>query len=581
MGGLSVGVFWGLIVSAIGLAAVSLSVPLPPRDGTAAVEVAAEAAEDSAPAEVDAVAEEALAPLPAPAPEAPVEEATVGDAPAAEAEPPAEDAAPAAPAEDAAPDAEEVPAEEQDATRPATEVPLPSGSEFNRPPPEEEAVLPAPDAAPSTNAPAPLVVADVEAPTLDVAPAAQPDVSVDAPAAPVVAALGAAPEQPSANARPSVAAEPTTLSQPVASANPDVDTATAALPEPEAAPEPAPVVAPEEDVAEAAGVGEDAAPESDPAPDPTPDPAPEAIAETPQIAPSLPTISAPPAAPALGEETAGLATPVFPQTSGLPQVTPGAGEVDVPAFPQAPETEGDLAEVAVEADPDATLPAIEAFAAPFDTSEERPLLAVVLIDDPESRIELATLTRFTFPVAFAVDPLHPDAQIRAQTYREAGFEVVILGSMVPEGATPADLEVALSSALLILPEAVAVMDTPGGRIQSDRPILDATVAALGETGHGLLAFPRGLNAAEQSASRADVPAATLFRLLDDEDQRATVITRYLARAAFTASQEGAVIVAGYTRPDTVTALFSWALGGRSEAVAIAPVSAVIQRASAP
>jgi polysaccharide deacetylase 2 family uncharacterized protein YibQ len=56
-----------------------------------------------------------------------------------------------------------------------------------------------------------------------------------------------------------------------------------------------------------------------------------------------------------------------------------------------------------------------------------------------------------------------------------------------------------------------------------------------------------------------------------------VITRFLGRAEFAAAQEGAVIVAGRTRPDTVTALFSWALGDRNEGVAIAPVSAVLQR----
>ena len=91
----------------------------------------------------------------------------------------------------------------------------------------------------------------------------------------------------------------------------------------------------------------------------------------------------------------------------------------------------------------------------------------------------------------------------------------------------------------------------------------------------LLAYPRGLNAAEQTATRAAVPAATLFRELDSERERATVITRYLDRAAFAAGQEGAVIVVGHTYSDTVTALFSWALGSRSEAVAMAPVSAVL------
>jgi len=56
-----------------------------------------------------------------------------------------------------------------------------------------------------------------------------------------------------------------------------------------------------------------------------------------------------------------------------------------------------------------------------------------------------------------------------------------------------------------------------------------------------------------------------------------VITRYLDRAAFAAGQEGQVIVVGHTYSDTVTALFSWALGSRSENVALAPVSAVLTR----
>jgi hypothetical protein len=90
-------------------------------------------------------------------------------------------------------------------------------------------------------------------------------------------------------------------------------------------------------------------------------------------------------------------------------------------------------------------------------------------------------------------------------------------------------------------------------------VLEAAVGVAARAGQGFVAFPRGLNTAEQMAERADVPAATLFRLLDDEDQRATVITRFLGRAEFAAAQEGAVIVAGRTRPDTVTALFSWAL----------------------
>lgn len=526
MGGLTIGVILGAFVSAVGLAALSLSSPLPPRAGDAdVVEAALDDGDVVAPAGVEEAVEEAVV-------EPPVEEE--------------------APVEEAA----EVPASEtpEQSAAPATEIPLPSGSEFNRPPPEPEAALPTPDAAPSANAPlAPALADDVSAPTFDTATAAQPAVSAQGPAQ-IVAESGdaSAPNSPASDRAPLVAGGPQPLTQPETSATPQVRTAL--LPQVSQTPEVTPDVTAQDPAAVPLQtpvfptIGEGAEPATT-----TPD-LPEDVATDGAI--EAPT-----------QEVA--AVPAFPQPTGLPQVS-----ADVPV---EETVEAEAAEPA----PAGDLPAIEAFAAPFDPAEERPLMAVVLIDEPDSRIEQSTLTRFTFPVAFAVDPLHPDAEARAAAYREAGFEVVILGSMIADGATAADTEVALLAAETTLPEAVVVIDTPEGRIQGDRPVLDATVAALAESGHGLLAFPRGLNAAEQTASRAGVPAATVFRMLDDEDQRATVITRFLGRAAFTASQEGTVIVVGRTRPDTVTALFSWALGGRSEAVALAPLSATMLRASAP
>lgn len=154
---------------------------------------------------------------------------------------------------------------------------------------------------------------------------------------------------------------------------------------------------------------------------------------------------------------------------------------------------------------------------------------------------------------------------------------MLLGDVFTEDTTGDEVQAILARGFATLPEAVAVLDTPGEAIQGRREVLDAVVESLSETGHGLVAFPRGLPVAEQSAERAGVPAATLFRELDSESERATVVARYLDRAAFAAGQEGAVIVVGHTYADTVTALFSWALGSRSEAVALAPVSAVLTR----
>ncbi len=242
-------------------------------------------------------------------------------------------------------------------------------------------------------------------------------------------------------------------------------------------------------------------------------------------------------------------------TSRLPQVAVPAPDLAPPVAPNA------LRDNAV------------AFDAPIGTA----LMAVILIDDPTSPLDPAALAGLSFPITLAIDPLRGDAADRAAAFRAAGHEVMILGAVaIAPGAGAADVAVAIEAARTTLPQAVALMDDPEGRIQSDRPVLEAAVAALAETGHGLITFPRGLNAAQDTARRADVPAGTAFRLLDDEDQRAPVITRYLSRAAFAAAQEGTVIVVGRSRPDTVEAVFSWALGGRSEGVALAPVSAVLR-----
>jgi len=325
---------------------------------------------------------------------------------------------------------------------------------------------------------------------------------------------------------------------------------------PDAAPAPETVVADVPDVADTPDTPDETpAPESDPAPDrqaevePEPDPEPAAPRRLPQVA-------APAMAPTLAAPSSRLPQAGLPEPEPEPEAAPAPDE---PAEPTPPNALRDNA---------------EAFEAPAGS----PLMAVILIDDPEATIDVASLNGFSFPVSFAIDPMRPDAAERAAELRAAGHEVVILGAgAVPPGATPSDVEVALAVARETMPQAVALMDDPASRIQGDRPVLDATVGTLAETGHGLIAFPRGLNAAEETARRTGVPAATVFRLLDDEDQSAPVITRFLSRAAFAAAQDGTVVVVGHTRPDTVTALFSWALGGRSEGVELAPVSAVLGR----
>jgi polysaccharide deacetylase 2 family uncharacterized protein YibQ len=267
----------------------------------------------------------------------------------------------------------------------------------------------------------------------------------------------------------------------------------------------------------------------------------------------------------------------------LPQVAPPmAATPDPMAPPAAPELPppAPSIDLAPPASDTVAQGALGRNAVAFEADPARPLMSIILIDDPNGPLGADVLAQITFPMSFAIDPQRPDAELRANQLREAGFEVLILAAAaIPEGARPSDVAVSLAAAQQVMPQAVAMIDSPESRIQADRPVLEAVIAGLVDSGHGLVAFPRNLNAAEQSARRDGVPAATAFRLLDDADQSAPVITRYLDRASFAAGQEGAVIVVGKSRPDTVTAVFSWALGGRAEGVMLAPVSAVLRRLS--
>src|SRR6056297_1664967 len=554
--GVFVGVFWGLVLSALVVTVVSLSAPLPPRSDQAAgapVEPAPEPAAETASGEVVPDAEP-VEPAQTAQPETPQAVDTASDD-AADSE---AGAAPSVPAAVAALEgAQPGPSLDPQSGAALEGIPLPAGSEFNRPPPDEAPVLPGTDDALAVRSPsAPEVSVPPTPGGVDTAPAPQPDIAVaPEPSDPGVldtddvalpATGGDAPD-----ARTALQPAPLAQLEPDASAEADAQSAAPPAPEPPAPDPAAPDPAAVPDVAGAQTDDQAREPEPDaiagaPGAEAEPSEAPSDRAEAaPRAAApetALPAPARPPAVVQLvpPQESAPLALvpldelPVPGETAAVempepPRVLRPSDTDDAPTvertLPQIvsparnlPETDdgeatSDMPVARVDGDmvrpPEADAaeqPAIEAYAAPFDAAETRPLIAVILIDEPDERLDIETLTRFTFPVAFAIDPSRPDAAERAAIYRDAGFEVLMLASVIPEGATATDTEVALAAARARVPEAIALMDTPEARVQSER-----------------------------------------------------------------------VVLGGRTRPDTVTALFSWALGDRNEGVAIAPVSAVLQR----
>ncbi len=243
--------------------------------------------------------------------------------------------------------------------------------------------------------------------------------------------------------------------------------------------------------------------------------------------------------------------------------------------------EAETSEPTPEADPAATdaMPALEQFAAEFENPEQKPLMAIVLIDDGSSPVGFEALADFPYPVSFAVDTAWSGATDAAARYRAAGFEVLALTDLSPE-ATATDTEVAMQTHLTTVPEAVAVMEGTGTGLQSNREASEQLIPILSESGHGLVLFPDGLNTVQKLIAREGVPALPVFRDFDAKGQNASAVRRFLDQAAFKASRgEQGVIMVGRLRAETISALLIWGLQDRSNRIALAPVSAIL-RASA-
>ncbi len=220
----------------------------------------------------------------------------------------------------------------------------------------------------------------------------------------------------------------------------------------------------------------------------------------------------------------------------------------------------------------ADLPAIRRYAVPFENPENRPMMAIVLLPEPQG--DGAPAQTLPFPVSYAVDGSAPDARARMAAYRAAGHEVVALAPL-PEGSEPRDVEVAFESYFAAVPEAVAFLDTPRAQFQSSRRVAAQVAKALAAGGQGMITYSRGLNTGLQVAERERVPVALVFRVIDDAGRKSAAIKRFLDQAAFRAGQMSGVVLIAHDRPETRRALLEWSLGNRAGTVALAPVSAAL------
>lgn len=297
-----------------------------------------------------------------------------------------------------------------------------------------------------------------------------------------------------------------------------------------------------------------------------------------------------PVAPNAGEGRAGGATLLQMQGQDDPADSRAGPSIGTPATSlldrggaadgNAPSGDAGAPPEAAAAPADRDQPALQRHAGQFENSNGLPLMSIILTDTGQNLddgpVGLAALGSFPYPLSFAVDTSLPDAAERAARYRADGHEVLALVNLPPNLAA-SDTEVAMTALLARLPQAVAVLEGFGTGLQGSTEMSEQVSAILQETGHGVVWQPKGFDTAAQSAARAGVASDTLLGTFGDDDQSPMVIRRGLDQSAFRATQQGAAILVGPARPDTITALILWGLQDRAQRVAVAPVSAVLMQ----
>lgn len=233
------------------------------------------------------------------------------------------------------------------------------------------------------------------------------------------------------------------------------------------------------------------------------------------------------------------------------------------------------------APPIATGPAFEAFAAEYEDSGERSLLAIILVDPGDEGMDRNFLRSLSFPVTFAIPANAPRAQFIEAEYRTKGFEVLM---MVPQDASatlskttqPSALPSILEAFRRNVPGAIGFVDAPGGALHTNSRLLRALAGELSETGHALLTNKQRINTSDRVAQEAGIPFAKVLRPID-ADGTAPSVRRALERAALTASKAGGAVIIGNSTTDTIKTLYEWLLSNSSRSITVAPVSAVIKR----
>jgi polysaccharide deacetylase 2 family uncharacterized protein YibQ len=241
------------------------------------------------------------------------------------------------------------------------------------------------------------------------------------------------------------------------------------------------------------------------------------------------------------------------------------------------------------APPPETKKPLAAFARPFDRTDKRPRVALILSNETDrSAADMTAALKLPGGITLALTPYTSDLSDWAARARQAGHEILIGLPMEPLDPTvydPGPLALLASAdeaanrerldqILRLAVGYVGVMPLGGGRLLTDAEKLRPVLAEIDR--RGLLFVDVGGSARDAVAQAAgDLPRVKLDQFIEADTREA--LERRLDELEGAAKRGGAALGLVAMSPAAIEKIGAWTEGLERRGIALAPVTAMLPR----
>jgi len=228
-------------------------------------------------------------------------------------------------------------------------------------------------------------------------------------------------------------------------------------------------------------------------------------------------------------------------------------------------------------------------AVPFENSENRPLVSIVLDDMGLNQLHSDWAVSLKAPLTLSYLTYAKDLANQTQFARAKGHELIIHLPMEPIGAADpgpdalmvnmdqTEIKKRLARALYVLPGAVGVNNHMGSLFTADYRAMSIVLMQIKSSGKLFLDSLTTSNSLVQHiGDKLDVPVVSRDVFLDDVDKEDEIVRR-LREVERVALDKGTAIAIGHPRATTLRILEKWLANLPEKKIRLAPLSAVAKK----